>query len=97
MKKNYVKTVVSSLIVGVFLFMAYGSDESENNSNSDSYRKENNLNNNESNSSGDFSKSYCSKHSQMYLSSNGCHKCMEDSWKEELEKPGGFRDRVSRP
>lgn len=40
MKKNYVKTVVSSLIVGVFLFMAYGSDDS---SDSPEEKKENAL------------------------------------------------------
>lgn len=41
--------------------------------------------------------SYCSEHSVMYHPDNGCYKCQEDSWKEELNKPGGFRDRVMRP
>jgi len=45
MKKKYVKTIVSTLIVGSFLFLAFGSDEtSDNNSstNNNSEKKEKN-------------------------------------------------------
>ena len=48
-------------------------------------------------SSGSSSTSYCSKHSMMYLPENGCSECLYDDVEEELNKPGGFRDRVMRP
>jgi predicted nucleic-acid-binding Zn-ribbon protein len=40
---------------------------------------------------------YCAKHSQAYASGNTCSKCVEDSFMEEANKPGGLRDRVMRP
>jgi hypothetical protein len=49
----------------------------------------------ESNESGSSSNSYCSKHSKMYLKENGCSECLYDDVEDELNKPGGFRDRAS--
>jgi predicted nucleic-acid-binding Zn-ribbon protein len=40
---------------------------------------------------------YCEKHSKAYASGNTCSKCVEDSFMEEANKPGGLRDRVMRP
>lgn len=43
---------------------------------------------------------YCRKHGEIYNPKNaygGCPQCFDKSWKDELNKPGGFRDRLSRP
>lgn len=52
---------------------------------------------NDSENSSSDSYNYCSKHSKMYLPENGCTECMYDGVEEELNKPGGFRDRAMRP
>ncbi len=46
-------------------------------------------------SSSGSSTKYCSKHSKMYDSENGCTECLYDSVEEDLNKPGGFRERAS--
>lgn len=50
--------------------------------------------NRETESNSTISYKYCSKHDKMY--SDKCFSCTEESFKNELNKPGGFRDRVSR-
>jgi hypothetical protein len=52
----------------------------------------------ESNASGSASSSsnsFCSKHSKMYRRENGCSECLYDEVEDELNKPGGFRERAS--
>jgi hypothetical protein len=104
---------VVAIILSIGAFIAYQShfkgntwelkdDESQtktNNSNQE-INSENNYSESDttkSESSGSSSKSYCSKHSMMYLPENGCSECLYDDVEEELNKPGGFRERVMRP
>ena len=50
-----------------------------------------------SSSSSSSSYSYCAKHNKMYSPDgaySGCPGCKKKEWEDEINKPGGLRDRV---
>lgn len=103
MKIKYIKLLSSILTIGVFMFLAFGSEDSkddnsvnDNSSNSTDVNENSDDNSDNSSSAGN---SYCSKHSKMYRTGESCSECeIEESDSQNESEDDGldeFRRRAS--
>ena len=107
--KNAYNFLFSCLIFSFFILIAFGSSESNNSSeNETNIEIENNENtsNTDENSSNNDGLERCPIHNIDFVSNtytdyngetkhSGCPSCLNESVNEDLNKEGGFRDRVS--
>jgi len=103
MKIKYVKLLSSILTIGVFMFLAFGSEDSKDkdsvNDSSSYSTDENESSDDNSDNSSSAGNSYCSKHSKMYRTGESCSECKtEDSESQNESEDDGleeFRNRAS--
>jgi hypothetical protein len=96
MKIKYVKLLSSTLTIGVFLFLAFGSGENSKTEESNTEVESSAEPIDNSSSAGN---SYCSKHGKMYRTGESCSECQTEETGSQNEKEDDgleeFRRRAS--